>query len=381
MKKKTPRRLRILALMHESLIPPDDTKGVDLEAAEWKTEYCVVSTLRRLGHEVFPLGVGSNLGVIRNAIHELEPQIAFNLLEGFDDVATWDQNVVAYLELSKMPYTGCNSRGLLLAREKSIAKKLLTYHRIPVADFAVFPRGRKVKRPKRLAFPLFVKSLTLDASIGISQASVVEDEEELETRVEFIHESIGTDALVEHFIDGRELYVGILGNQQLQVLPIWELSFTKMPEEKRRIATERLKWSLTYQKKQGQGPAGGGRGPHPRHLQADLPQPDAERLRAHRPAADRGRPGLRHRGQPQSPALRGRGLRPIGQEGRGRLREPAPAHRQPRPALGAHPAGLSADHGQTGPYMARAMSAVRALLFFSSSRPRTRTTSTKGRGP
>jgi D-alanine-D-alanine ligase len=250
-KKKPPRPLRILALMHESLIPPEDTKGVDLEAAEWKTEYCVVSTLRRAGHEVFPLGVGSNLGVIRNAIHELEPHIAFNLLEGFDDVATWDQNVVAYLELSKMPYTGCNSRGLLLARDKAIAKKLLTYHRIPVADFAVFPRGRKKKRPKRLAFPLIVKSLTLDASIGISQASIVDGDDKLAERVEFIHESIGTDALVESYIEGRELYVGILGNQQLEVLPIWELSFTKMPEEKRRIATERLKWSLTYQKKHG----------------------------------------------------------------------------------------------------------------------------------
>ena len=268
-KKQPPRKLRILALMHEALVPPEEVKGVELEAAEWKTEYCVVTTLRRLGHEVFPLGVGSNLGVIRNAIHELEPQIAFNLLEGFDDVATWDQNVVAYLELSKMPYTGCNSRGLLLAREKSIAKKLLTYHRIPVADFAVFPRGRKVRRPKRLGFPLFVKSLTLDASIGISQASVVEDDEKLVERVRFIHESIGTDALVERYIEGRELYVGILGNEQLQVLPIWELSFTKMPEEKRRIATERLKWSLTYQKKRG----------IVSEEASDLPEPEQQRIR------------------------------------------------------------------------------------------------------
>jgi D-alanine-D-alanine ligase len=108
-----------------------------------------------------------------------------------------------------------------------------------------------MKRPKRLAFPLIVKSLTLDASIGISQASIVEGEEKLAERVAFIHESIGTDALVESYIEGRELYVGILGNQQLEVLPIWELSFTKMPEETRRIATERLKWSLTYQKKHG----------------------------------------------------------------------------------------------------------------------------------
>ena len=96
-----------------------------------------------------------------------------------------------------------------------------------------------------------MKSLTLDASIGISQASVVEDDAKLKDRVAFIHESLGTDALVERFIDGRELYVGVMGNHQLQTLPIWELLFTKMPEETRRIATERLKWSLKYQKKHG----------------------------------------------------------------------------------------------------------------------------------
>jgi D-alanine-D-alanine ligase len=237
--------------MQESLVPPDDIKGVDLPGAEWKMEYDVVSTLRGLGHEVQPLGVGGNLADIRNAIADFKPHITFNLLEGFDDVATWDQNVVAYLELLKVPYTGCNSRGLLLGRDKAIAKKLLAYHRIPVADFVVAPRGKRFRRPKRLAFPLFVKSLTLDASIGISQASVVEDDEKLEERVGFVHESIGTDALVERYIEGRELYVGVLGNERLQVLPIWELYFKNLPEEVRKIATERLKWSLSYQKKHG----------------------------------------------------------------------------------------------------------------------------------
>jgi D-alanine-D-alanine ligase len=246
-----PGRLRILALVHHSLVPPDEAKEGAPAGAEWKTEYDVVHTLRGLGHEVRPLGVGSDLGVIRAAIEDMKPHVAFNLLEGFDDVSIWDQNVVAYLELLKVPYTGCNARGLMLSRDKAIAKKLLTYHRIPIADFAVIPRGRAVKRPRRLVFPLFVKSLTMDSSIGISQASVVEDEDELKERVRFIHESIGTDALVERYIEGRELYVGLLGNQQLQVLPVWELQFTKMPEENRKIATERLKWSLTYQKRHG----------------------------------------------------------------------------------------------------------------------------------
>lgn len=245
------KKLRILALMHESLVPPDDVRGVDVLAAEWKTEHHVLKTLRELGHEVRALGVGSELKAIRDALEEFKPQIAFNLLEAFDDVASWDHNVVAYLELMKVPYTGCNSRGLMLARDKALAKKLLSFHRIAVPDFAIVPQGRKVRRPKRLAFPLFVKSLTLDASIGISQASVVEDDAKLEERVRFIHESIGTDALVERYIEGRELYVGVIGNKRLQVFPIWELSFTKMPEESRKIATDRLKWSLKYQKKHG----------------------------------------------------------------------------------------------------------------------------------
>lgn len=251
------RKLRILTLVHESLVPPDQASERDQAAAEWKTEYDVVRTLRELGHEIQVLGVGSDLGAIRNAIQEFRPQIAFNLLEGFDDVAIWDQNLVAYLELMKVVYTGCNSRGLLLARDKALAKKVLSYHRLPVADFTVFPRGRVVRRPKRLCFPLIVKSLTFDASIGISQASVVEDDEKLQERVRFIHDSIGTDALVETYVEGRELYVGILGDRRLEVLPIWELSFANMPEEDRKIATERLKWSLTYRKKHGivSGPA------------------------------------------------------------------------------------------------------------------------------
>ena len=238
--------------MHPDLIPPAEVtiKGEDLEAANWKTEWDVLRTLRELGHEALPLGIRDELNPIRNALHDFKPHIAFNLLEGFADIAQFDQNVVAYLELLKMPYTGCNSRGLFLGRDKAIAKKLLTYHRIPVPAFAIFQRGRPVKRPRRLTFPLFVKSLTEDASIGISQASVVDSDEKLEERVRFIHEKVGTHALVEHYIEGRELYVGVMGNEQLRVLPVWELFFKNM-ENGHRIATERLKWSKAYQKKHG----------------------------------------------------------------------------------------------------------------------------------
>lgn len=245
------RKLRVLALFHHTLVPPVNAQEAEARTSEWKTEYDILTTLRALGHDVLPLGVGGDLGPIRKAIEEFKPDVAFNLLEGFDDVAIWDQNVVAYLEMLKVRYTGCNARGLLLARDKAITKKLLAYHRLPVADFVVYPMGRPARRPKRLRFPLIVKSLNLDSSIGISQASVVDSDEKLEERVRFIHESVGTDALVETYVEGRELYVGMLGNERLTALPIWELLFTKMPEEQRKIATERLKWSLTYQKKHG----------------------------------------------------------------------------------------------------------------------------------
>jgi D-alanine-D-alanine ligase len=214
-------------------------------------EYDVVRALRTLGHEVSVLGVGTDLGAVRQAISEFKPEIAFNLLEAFDGIVTWDHNVVAFLELSRVPYSGCNARGLLLARDKALAKRLLTFHRIATPDFAVFTRGRVIRRPKRLAFPLIVKSLTLDASIGISQASVVDDEARLQERVRFIHESTETDAIVEQYVEGRELYVGVLGNHRLRVLPTWELSFQHMPDDARKIATERVKWSLSYQKKHG----------------------------------------------------------------------------------------------------------------------------------
>ena len=128
----------------------------------------------------------------------------------------------------RVPYTGCNPRGLMLARGKDLSKKLLHHHRIPLPAFAVFPMRRKVRRPTRLALPLIVKSLSEDASCGISQASMVDTDEKLAERVTFIHERVGTAAIAEQYIEGRELYVGVLGNDRLRVLPVWELEFGNM---------------------------------------------------------------------------------------------------------------------------------------------------------
>jgi D-alanine-D-alanine ligase len=244
--------LRVLVLLDRDLVPPESIKGLgEAEIEPFRTEYDVVSTLRAAGHDVRPLGVADELRPIREAIEEWKPDVVYNLLEEFQGEVTYDQNVASYLELLRVPYTGCNPRGLILARGKDLSKKLLHYHRIPSPAFAVFPIARKVRRPKRLGFPLIVKSLTEDSSFGIAQASVVQSDEKLEERVRFIHESVGTAAIVEQFVEGREIYVGVLGNERLRVLPVWELQFREMAEGALNIATQRVKLDPKYQKRRG----------------------------------------------------------------------------------------------------------------------------------
>jgi D-alanine-D-alanine ligase len=246
------KKLRIIVLMHELLVPPDSLTGYsDEEMMEWKTEFDVVTTLRELGHEVTPIGVSDELSVIQKAIRNLRPHVAFNLLEEFHGVGVYDQHVVSYLELKKLHYTGCNPRGLMLSHDKPLSKKILSYHRIRTPGFFVAQLGRKPRMPARFEFPLLVKSVTEDASLGISNSSVVRDEKQLFDQIDRIHSELATDALVEAFIEGRELYVGALGNRRINLLPIWELRFKKAPAGTQVIATSQVKWDLDFQKKMG----------------------------------------------------------------------------------------------------------------------------------
>lgn len=251
------KKLRILLPVHELLVPPLDPGDIDTREAEWKTEWDVLITLRNLGHEVCVLGVGAELQPIRRVIADWQPHIAFNLLEEFAGEPAFDHVVVSFLEILGVPYTGCNPRGLILARDKALSKKILAWHRLPAPDFAVFARQRPVRRPKALAFPLLIKSLTREASEGISSASVVHDDDELRQRVLFIHDKVGTDAIAERYLDGREFYVGVMGHERLEVLPVWELFLDNLPEGTPKIATERVKFDAVYQKKHGitSGPA------------------------------------------------------------------------------------------------------------------------------
>ena len=243
------KKLRILLLTSKDLVPPDDAGQQDYTCQPWKTEYDVLVTLRELGHEVKPLGVTRELATIEAICREWRPHIAFNMLEDVYGVIPYDHNMVAYLELLGLAYTGCNPLGLLLSRDKALTKELMTHHRVRVPKFIVCRRGRQVRRPKRLEFPLIAKSLIEDASTGISLRSVVSDDAALAERVAFVHETTDTDAIVEQFIPGREFYVGVMGNQRLDVLPPWELIIEHKPEGMPFLATRKVKWDMAYQKK------------------------------------------------------------------------------------------------------------------------------------
>src|SRR5256714_12881836 len=253
MSSKSKQRLRIIVLVHKDCVPPDSLDGVsEKDRLLWKTEYDVISTLKEMGHDVQPLGLYDDLGVISTAIQGFNPQIAFNLLEEFHGYPLYDQHVVSFLELMKQPYTGCNPRGLTISHDKALAKMVLAYHRIHVPAFAVFHMNRVVKRSKRLQFPLLVKSISEEGSVGIARASIVNDDAKLAERVEFIHRQTKTHAIAEQYIAGREIYVSVIGNQRLQTYTPWELVIEKLPQGAPNIATSKLKWDPAYQEKVGE---------------------------------------------------------------------------------------------------------------------------------
>lgn len=243
------KKLRILVLVHEDLIPPSSLKGQsDEQIVQWKTEYDVVTTLSEIGHDVQVLGVRTDLGVIREALLEFKPDVAFNLLEEFHDNPLYDHHVAGYLELMQQCYTGCNPRGLLIAHDKALSKKILSYHRIRAPRFRVYPLGRKPRLSTKLRYPLIVKSLFEEGSYGISQASIVRSPEKCLDRISYLHEKLRTPVIVEEFIEGRELYISVIGNQRVEVLPPIELQFGNLPVGSQPIATSRVKWNWKYQK-------------------------------------------------------------------------------------------------------------------------------------
>ncbi len=246
------KRLRVMLLVHATLVPPDDiTDEEDPRLDKIRTEHDVREALIELGHEVRVVGAYDDLAPIRATIEEWMPDIVFNLLEEFAGNPAFDYYVVSYLEMLGIPYTGCNPRGLVLARDKALSKIILSHHHISVPEFAVFPRGRAIRRSKRLRYPMVVKSLMEEGSVGIAQASLVHNEEQLRERVRVIHEMTHGDAIAERYIDGRELYVTVIGNSRLDVLPYREIVFSRVDNGNVRLATAKVKWDPDYRDRWG----------------------------------------------------------------------------------------------------------------------------------
>jgi D-alanine-D-alanine ligase len=256
--------MKILVLLHRDLVPPDKFHTKKQWAqSNCKTEYDVVNGLKELNHKVLVLGIDTDLSPLREAIQNYKPKLVFNLLEEFDGEGAYDQNVVSYLELLRVPYTGCNPRGLILGRDKALSKKILKYHRVKTPNFYIFEYRKKLKTqkqikiPKGIQYPLFTKMLYEEASLGITQSSIVKDEASLQERVLHFFNKYKSDVIAESYIQGRELYVGIMGLKRLETYAVWELFFNKMPESAPKIATEKVKWDFNYREKYGitTGPA------------------------------------------------------------------------------------------------------------------------------
>jgi D-alanine-D-alanine ligase len=246
------KRLKVLVLF-DTPNPPSKEPDYqqELKTEDWKAESDTIKALKRLGHEVRHLGVFDDPGMILDEIKSHPPDVVFNLTEQFKNRSLYERNVAGLLEMTGVRYTGTSPTGLTLCKNKGMAKEILAYHRIKFPAFAIYPPGDTIRRPKRLNFPLFIKPLTDEASYGISQDSFVEDDKAFQDRIRFIHERMNQAALAEQYIEGRELYVTIIGNRRLQVFPLREVIFSKVPEDRPRFSTFKAKWDEDYRKRWG----------------------------------------------------------------------------------------------------------------------------------
>jgi D-alanine-D-alanine ligase len=246
------KKLRVLVLC-DGVRPTrvDEDLSEELKTEDWKTEANVSAALGALGYITEQLAIFDDVDLVRQKLETFPADVLFNLVEQFKNNPGFDQNIVSFLELQGVPFTGCCATGLTLCKDKAISKKIVGYHGILVPNFLVIPRGQRNVRLRQLNLPILVKPVKDEASYGISQASFVQNEEQFRDRVAFIHEKHNSDVIAEEYIDGRELYVSVMGNTRLRVLPIRELVFREVPANEPKIATYKAKWDEEYRKRWG----------------------------------------------------------------------------------------------------------------------------------
>jgi len=202
----------------------------------------VAQVLRRAGHEVSGIAVDGTPDCLR-ALTQLKPDLIFNLVESFGDDNSREPHVAAYYDLLGLRYTGSGPRGLTLAMDKAVAKKILGFHNVVSPKFAVFWRGRLDWDAHNVDFPVIVKPLREDGSIGIGFESVVDSIKDLMEKIDAVHTEFDSEALIEEYIEGREIYVGVIGNEKPEALPLVELDLSHIPEGTPRIAGSEVKWA------------------------------------------------------------------------------------------------------------------------------------------
>lgn len=244
-------------------VPEPPGENVRVSGAAFKrdnrpAEASVYKSLRRLGHEVEPLAVFNNPAELIETVRRFQPDVVFNCAESFHDDRSFEPHLCALLELLKIRYTGAGPDTLWLCKNKVLTKKVLAYHRVHVPRFVVSHHARPARSLKRFHYPAFVKPAGEDASEGIAKASLVRNEAEALERVRFLHQKLACDVLIEEYVDGRELYLSVMGNQRLNVLPPREIFFGSVPEDGPRFVTAHAKWNKEYRERWNivNGPAG-----------------------------------------------------------------------------------------------------------------------------
>ncbi len=246
------RKLKILLLVDINFKPPEDHDYSEyLRTDVWTNEKHIFKALQRLGHDVKIFGVYQDIIPLIEEVKKNRPDLVFNSCEAFQDDRSMEPNIAGLVELLGVPITGTGSLGLQLCKDKGLTKKILSYHRIRVPNFEISNRKNPIRSLKNFPYPVFIKPLGAEASEGIAQMSFAETEKACIDRVKFIHESLEADAIIEEFIDGRELYVSIMGNSHLTVFPSREIFFSKIPDDEPKFASFKAKWDDAYRKKWG----------------------------------------------------------------------------------------------------------------------------------
>lgn len=247
------KKLKILAMFEVDgpRLPDEEIERYMKTEEDWFTEGHVVATLRENGHEVHLGAIYEHPREVIDLVERIQPDLIWNFVESFRGHRYFESNIAGILELLDVPYTGCGHRCLMLCQDKALSKEILKHHRVSVPRFVVSRLTQPLRKLSSSLFPVLVKPLMEEGSVGIARDSFAETEAQALKRVEFLHERFKQDVIVEQYIEGREIYVGVLGEHRLTVLPTRELRFSKVPEGEPKYASFKAKWDDEYRERWG----------------------------------------------------------------------------------------------------------------------------------